>query len=392
MKMNMKKICIIGGCGHVGIPLGLAFASKGKDVALVDVNPRAVEAINAGKLPFKEEGAEALLKAHIGRNLRATADAAVVKMQDVVVFVTGTPVDEHLNPKIHDVVKVLDAYLPLLSKRQLIVLRSTIFPGVTRIVEEMLRAKLGVANLAFCPERIVQGKGIEEIFNLPQLVSGVNKKSENAAAVLFASIAPKIIRIKPEEAELAKLMTNAWRYLEFAIANQFYMMVEKQGLDFYRILEAMKEDYPRAKHFARAGLAAGPCLFKDTMQLSAFHSNEFFLGHSAMLVNEGLPNFLVSQLEATMGSLKGKKIGIMGLAFKADNDDIRESLSFKVKKLLEMKMAEVLVTDEYVPGTMPLKRFLKDADGVILGVPHSAYRKLKIKKPFVDCWGCWRRK
>jgi UDP-N-acetyl-D-mannosaminuronic acid dehydrogenase len=374
----------------VGIPLGLAFASKGKDVVLVDVNPSAVEAINAGKLPFKEEGAEALLKAHIGKNLRATADAALVKEQDVVVFVTGTPVDEHLNPKIHDVVKVLDAYLPLLSKRQLIVLRSTIFPGVTRIVEEKLKSKLGAANLAFCPERIVQGKGIEEIFNLPQLVSGVNKKAENAAAALFASIAPKIIRIKPEEAELAKLMTNAWRYLEFAIANQFYMMVEKQGLDFYRILEAMKEDYPRAKHFARAGLAAGPCLFKDTMQLSAFHSNEFFLGHSAMLVNEGLPNFLVSQLEAKMGPLKGKKIGIMGLAFKADNDDIRESLSFKVKKLLEMKMAEVLVTDEYVPGTMPLKRFLKDADGVILGVPHSAYRKLKIKKPFVDCWGCWR--
>ena len=385
-----QKICIIGGCGHVGIPLGLAFASKGKDVMLVDVNPRAVEAINAGKLPFKEEGADALLKAHIGKNLRATADAALVKEQDVVVFVTGTPVDEHLNPKIHDVVKVLDAYLPLLGKRQLIVLRSTIFPGVTRIVEEKLKAKLGVANLAFCPERIVQGKGIEEIFNLPQLVSGVNKKAENAASALFASIAPKIIRIKPEEAELAKLMTNAWRYLEFAIANQFYMMVEKQGLDFYRILEAMKDDYPRAKHFARAGLAAGPCLFKDTMQLSAFHSNEFFLGHSAMLVNEGLPNFLGSQLEAKMGPLKGKKIGIMGLAFKADNDDIRESLSFKVKKLLEMKMAEVLVTDEYVPGTMPLKRFLKDADGVILGVPHSAYRKLKIKKPFVDCWGCWR--
>ena len=386
----MNNVCIIGGCGHVGIPLGLAFASKGKNVTLVDVNPKAVEAISAGRLPFKEEGAEVLLKSHVGKNLHATSDVSVVKKQDVVVFVTGTPVDEHLNPKIHDVVKVLDAYLPLLNKRQLVILRSTIFPGVTRIVEEKLRARLGAANLAFCPERIVQGKGIEEIFNLPQLVSGVNKKAENAAAALFASIAPKIIRIKPEEAELAKLMTNAWRYLEFAIANQFYMMVEKQGLDFYRILEAMKDDYPRAKHFARAGLAAGPCLFKDTMQLSAFHSNEFFLGHSAMLVNEGLPNFLVSQLEEKMGSLKGKKVGIMGLAFKADNDDIRESLSFKVKKLLEMKMAEVLVTDEFVPGTMPLKKFLKEADGVILGVPHSAYRKLKVKKPFVDCWGCWR--
>ena len=388
----MRKVCMIGGCGHVGIPLGLAFASKNLDVTLVDVNPQAVENINRAHLPFKEDGAEELLAAHVGKNLRATSDAEVVRKQDVVVFVTGTPVDEHLNPKIHDVMKVLNAYLPLLNRRQLIVLRSTIFPGVTRIVEEALKARLGAANLAFCPERIVQGKGIEEIFNLPQLVSGVNKKAENAAAALFAAIAPKIIRIKPEEAELAKLMTNAWRYLEFAIANQFYMMVEKQGLDFYRILDAMKEDYPRAKHFARAGLAAGPCLFKDTMQLSAFHNNEFFLGHSAMLVNEGLPNFLVSQLEAKMGgSLMGKKIGVMGLAFKADNDDIRESLSFKVKKLLEMKMAEVLVTDEFVPGTMPLKKFVKEAEGVILGVPHSAYKGLKLKQPYVDCWGCWAR-
>ena len=390
--MKKEKVCIIGGCGHVGIPIGLAFASKNFDVTLVDVNPQAVENINRAHLPFKEDGAEELLVAHVGKNLRATSDAEVVRKQDVVVFVTGTPVDEHLNPKIHDVMKVLNAYLPLLNRRQLIVLRSTIFPGVTRIVEETLKARLGAANLAFCPERIVQGKGIEEIFNLPQLVSGVNKKAENAAAALFAAIAPKIIRIKPEEAELAKLMTNAWRYLEFAIANQFYMMVEKQGLDFYRILDAMKEDYPRAKHFARAGLAAGPCLFKDTMQLSAFHNNEFFLGHSAMLVNEGLPNFLVSQLEAKMGgSLMGKKIGVMGLAFKADNDDIRESLSFKVKKLLEMKMAEVLVTDEFVPGTMPLKKFVKEAEGVILGVPHSAYKGLKLKQPFVDCWGCWAR-
>ena len=388
----MRKICIIGGCGHVGIPLGLAFAKKGFGVTLVDVNPKAVEAINAGRLPFKEEGADALLRAHAGKNLRATADVEAVRRQDVVVFVTGTPVDEHLNPKIHDVLKVLSAYLPLLNKRQLIVLRSTIFPGVTRIVEETLKARLGAAKLAFCPERIVQGKGIEEIFNLPQLVSGVDKASENAAARLFGAIAPKVIRLSCEEAELAKLMTNAWRYLEFAIANQFYMMVEKQGLDFYRILEAMKEDYPRAKHFARAGLAAGPCLFKDTMQLSAFHNNEFFLGHSAMLVNEGLPNFLVSQLEEKMGgSLKGKKIGVMGLAFKADNDDIRESLSFKVKKLLEMKMAQVLVTDEFVPGTMPLRKFVKEADGIILGVPHSAYKRLKLKQPFVDCWGCWAR-
>ena len=388
---GMKRICIIGGCGHVGIPLGLAFAKKGLDVTLVDVNPKAVEAITAGRLPFREEGAADLLRAHVGRNLRATSAVETVKRQDVVVFVTGTPVDEHLNPKVHDVLKVISLYMPFLNRRQLIVLRSTIFPGVTRIVEALLRRKLGVARLAFCPERIVQGKGIEEIFTLPQLVSGVDRMSENAAAKLFSVIAPKVIRLTCEEAELAKLMTNAWRYLEFAIANQFYMMVEKQGLDFYRILEAMKEDYPRARHFARAGLAAGPCLFKDTMQLSAFHNNEFFLGHSAMLVNEGLPNFLVSQLETKMGCLKGRKIGVLGLAFKPDNDDTRESLSFKIVKCLETKMANVLVADEFVPGRMPLRQFMKECDGIILGVPHAAYRTLKPKVPYVDCWGVWPR-
>ncbi|MBP5228044.1 MAG: nucleotide sugar dehydrogenase [Kiritimatiellae bacterium] len=387
----MKRICIIGGCGHVGIPLGLAFASKGFEVTLVDLNPEAVASINGGKLPFKEEGADALLRAHVGRNLHATADAGAVAGQDVVVFVTGTPVDEHLNPKIHDVLKVVSAYLPVLNPEQLIVLRSTIFPGVTRIVEHLLREKLGGARLAFCPERIVQGKGIEEIFSLPQLVSGIDAQSEEMAATLFAAIAPRIIRLSCEEAELAKLMTNAWRYLEFAIANQFYMMVEKQGLDFYRILNAMKADYPRAEHFAGAGLAAGPCLFKDTMQLSAFHNNEFFLGHSAMLVNEGLPNFLVSQLEKKMGSLRGKRIGVLGLAFKADNDDTRESLSFKVIKCLETKMAVVLRSDAHVPGTMPLDTFMTACEGIILGVPHSEYRSLKPTVPYVDCWNVWPR-
>jgi UDP-N-acetyl-D-mannosaminuronic acid dehydrogenase len=392
MKAATKmKICVIGGCGHVGIPLGLAFASRGFDVTLIDRNETAVSEISNGHLPFKEEGADEMLKRHIGKNLFATTDASVTARQDVVVFVTGTPVDEHLNPRVHDVLKVITAYLPYLNKAQLIILRSTIFPGVTQIVDNLLTRSMGSCKLAFCPERIVQGKGIEEIFTLPQIISATSVEAEREASELFSAIAKKIIPLSTTEAELAKLMTNAWRYLEFAIANQFYMIVEKQGFDFYKILNAMKDDYPRARHFARAGLAAGPCLFKDTMQLSAFHSNEFFLGHSAMLVNEGLPNFLVQQLEERMGSLKGRRIGILGLAFKADNDDVRESLSFKVKKLLELKMANVLLSDLYVAGTLPLQQFLQEAEGIVLGVPHKEYLTLVPSCPYADCWGVWPR-
>src|SRR5271157_1159023 len=156
----MKKICIIGGCGHVGIPLGLALASKNFDVTLIDVNKNAADKINSKKLPFKEEGAEELLQKYIGKNLTATTNVNKVKEQNVVIFVTGTPVDEHHNPKINDVLKIIKLYLPLMNKKQLIMLRSTIFPGTTEIIKEMLKEEFGAPKLAFCPERIVQGKGI----------------------------------------------------------------------------------------------------------------------------------------------------------------------------------------------------------------------------------------
>lgn len=387
----MKKICIVGGCGHVGLPLGLVLADRGFDVTLLDINANAVGLINKGIIPFQEEGAEELLKKEINKNLFVTDDADVVRIQDVVIFITGTPVDEHHNPKIHEVLNVVEKYLPLMNKEQLIVLRSTIYPGTTEIIEQKLQKHFNTRpKLAFCPERILQGKGIEEIKNLPQIVSAVSDEAAKEASEIFSEVAPKIIRLEPIEAELSKLMLNTWRYLEFAIANQFYMMVEDKGLDFYKIFEAMKEDYPRAKNFCKPGLAAGPCLFKDTMQLSAFYRNQFFLGQSAMLVNEGLPNFLVSQLEKKLGSLKNKKVALLGMTFKANNDDIRESLSFKIKKELEFKLADVLPSDPYLKDTYKLEDALSKCDAVILGVPHNEYLNLKIDKPYVDCWNVWK--
>lgn len=389
----MKNIVIVGGCGHVGIPLGLALSTRNFNVTLLDVNEHAVSEINSLRVPFMEKGADEILRAHIGKNLSATCDKSVISGCDVIVFVTGTPVDEHLNPRVSDVLKAIKQYLPLMNKDQLIILRSTLFPGTIPAIDKMLTEALGSVKLAFCPERILQGKGIEEIFTLPQLVSATSQEAEDEAAELFGKLTPKVIRLTPEEAELAKLMTNTWRYLEFAIADQFYMMVTERGLDFHKIFRAMKEDYPRAKNFASPGLAAGPCLFKDTMQMAAFHNNNFFLGHAAMLVNEGMPNFLVGKLKSMLGgSLRDKKVAILGMTFKADNDDIRESLSFKIKKLLELEMAEVMPSDPFLKDTYPMEQALAEADAVILGVPHSQYRAIVPSQPFIDCWGVWERK
>jgi len=388
---NIKSISIIGGCGHVGIPLGLALAKAGFIVTLIDINKGAVNTVNNGRLPFLEEGAEEILREHVGKNLFATDDIQKASEQDVVIFVTGTPVDEHHNPEIKEVLKVIQTYLPLMNKEQLVILRSTIFPGTTELIRQLFVEHYGEAHIAFCPERILQGKGIEEIYKLPQVIAAEDDDTFKAASYIFSKISPKIIRLKSREAELVKLITNTWRYLEFAAANAFYMMAENDGLDFYKIYDAITDDYPRAANFPKAGLAAGPCLFKDTMQLSAFYQNNFFLGQSAMLVNEGLPNFLVNQLERKMGALAGKKIALLGMTFKANNDDTRESLSFKIKKQLEFKMANVLVHDPYLPGLSSLEEILEKVDGIILGTPHKEYKDIKPTVPYVDCWDFWPR-
>ena len=390
--MKHKKIAIIGGCGHVGIPLGLAFASKDFDVTLFDKNLTNIEMINRGELPFVEMGADVILQKHIGKNLRASQDRNFIRNAEIVFFVIGTPVDEHLNPKVRDVVAGIAEYESCLSNGQLLIMRSTLFPGTLRIIQEHLNRNGLHPGLAFCPERILQGKGIEEIFQLPQIVSGVDEDSVLAAEELFLNLTAQVIRTTPEEAELAKLMTNSLRYMNFAIANQFYMMANDSGVDFDRVYEAMTAGYPRAKFFAKPGLAAGPCLFKDTMQLAAFYHNNFFLGHAAMLINEGLPDHLVKNMKQKMnGSLCGKKIAILGMTFKANNDDTRESLSFKLKKLLEIEMADVIESDPYLSDSVSLDDALKAAEGIILGVPHDEYRGLKIDVPFIDCWGLWNK-
>ena len=359
-------------------------------VTLIDINETAVQSLRKGRVPFKEDGAEAILAECLDKNLFITSDKNVVAQADVICFVTGTPIDEHLNPRIKEVVDTVREYATYFTKKQLIVLRSTLYPGTTKLIENIILNESKAFKLAFCPERIQQGKGISEIFSLPQLVSGTTKKAEKEASELFSIIADKTILLSTEEAELAKLLTNSWRYLEFAVANQFYMMVTELGFDFQKIFTAMTEDYPRAQHFASPGLAAGPCLFKDTMQLAAFHKNHFFLGHSAMLINEGMPAFLVEEMKNKLdSSLKGKKVAILGMTFKANNDDIRESLSFKIKKLLEFQMAEVIMSDPYLPDSYELEEALELADGIILGVPHKEYFNLNINKAYVDCWGIW---
>jgi UDP-N-acetyl-D-mannosaminuronic acid dehydrogenase len=376
------------------LPLGLLLAETGKQVALVDINAAVVAQVNEGRMPFVERGGEELLRKVLARKtLRATLDASVVASADVVVLVTGTPVDEHLNPNIGTLDRVIDAYAAHVKPGQLLILRSTVYPGTTQRVAAGLAARGLDVDVAFCPERIAQGYALEESSKLPQIVSGVTPRAAERAASFFGGFVAKTLPLEPMEAELAKLFTNTWRYLSFAASNQFYTLANDFGLDFHRIYDAMVVDYPRMAGFARPGFAAGPCLFKDTMQLAAFSNNSFFLGHAAMLVNEGLPNYLVTRLKQRY-PLKEKTVGILGMAFKADNDDPRESLSYKLRRVLSLEAKAVLCSDPLIqdPTFVGTEDLLARSDIVMLGSPHSVYRHVDTgDKPVVDVWNFWGR-
>jgi len=384
-------VVVIGGGGHVGLPLAIAFADRGASVVIYDTSETSVDLINGGTMPFAEPGAEPMLaRALASGSIHATTDAASVATARNVVVVIGTPVDEHLNPDPNAIPKALDACSQYFRDGQLLVLRSTVYPGVTALVERMIAQLELDIPVAFCPERIAEHRAMTELFSLPQIVSARTDAGRARAAELFGLLTDAIVDLEPEEAELAKLFTNTWRYIKFAAANQFYMMANDRGLDFERIRTGLTKDYPRASDMPGAGFAAGPCLLKDTMQLAAFSDNSFSLGHSAMLVNEGLPLYIVSQLEKKY-DLANLTVGILGMSFKAGSDDIRSSLSYKLRRVLKFRARAVLGTDPYVDDSvddtlLPLPLVLEKADILVIATPHPEYRDLGTEKPVADVW------
>jgi UDP-N-acetyl-D-mannosaminuronic acid dehydrogenase len=382
-------VVVIGGCGHVGLPLAIALADSGASTLIYDVNDAAVKLVNDGALPFDEPGASDKLKAAVTSGaLRASTDPSVVSDAENVIVVIGTPVDEHLNPDPQAIPRSLEGPAGHFRDGQLIILRSTVFPGVTGLVERVLEERGLDVDVSFCPERIAEGRAMTELYSLPQIVSGRDQTTRDRAAALFRRLTDTIVELEPEEAELAKLFTNTWRYIKFAAVNQFYMIANSRGLDFERIRQGLAQDYPRAADMPGAGFAAGPCLFKDTMQLAAFNDNNFALGHAAMLVNEGLPLYVVSQLDDKY-DLQNCTVGILGAAFKACSDDIRSSLAYKLKRILAFKARRVLMTDPYVttdPHLVPLDQVLAEADVLIVATPHPEYAGLVTDKPVADVW------
>jgi len=384
----VNKVAVVGGAGHIGLPLSLVIAESGLETIVIDINEEKINSIRNGKFPFLERGGQELLDKSKDLPISYTTEYSVLKECDVIILTIGTPIDEYHNPNLSPVYKTIDQLKPYLKDGQVLVLRSTLFPGTSEKIFARLQKEGMKISVSFCPERIAQGYALEEIKRFPQIVSGSDSHGIDTAKALFLRFASEVIELELAEAEVAKLYTNVWRYITFAVANQFYIIAEEKGFDFFKIRKAIMHNYERASNFPKSGFAAGPCLYKDTIQLEAFSRKNFNLGTAAMHINEILPNFLVDQVKLKH-DLSFIKVGILGMSFKPNNDDFRESLAYKLRKILTYENAIVMCTDPYIddPSFFKLNDVLTQCDLIFIGCPHDEYKNLDLSEiEIVDCW------
>jgi UDP-N-acetyl-D-mannosaminuronic acid dehydrogenase len=373
-----RDAVVVGGCGHIGLPLAVALATSGASVACYDISKPAVIAVSAGHMPFHEPDADlALREALTAGRLTVTADPVFIRRAEHVIIAINGPAS--------DIVASCGRFL---TSGQILIVCSTLQPGDTARLEKLI-AELGAdIDVAYCPQRIAEGQAMAELSRLPQIVASRTEVGMTRATRLMRRVASATIPMPPEEAELAKLFANAWRYISFAAANELYAIANDRGLDYERIRTAVAQDYPRAAGLPPAGLTAGPCLRKDTTALIRA-SGMFGIGQAALAANDGLADYVVGRLVRSH-DLARLRVGILGMAFKGGCDDTRASMGYRLVQLLRGRASEVLCTDPLVrsdPQLRPLAEVVDLADLLIVAAPHPEYQDLRTPKPVADIWG-----
>jgi UDP-N-acetyl-D-mannosaminuronic acid dehydrogenase len=391
------------GLGRVGLPLALCFADRGLSVLGVDSDHDRLAAVSARRMPFAEPGTQEVLD-RVGPSGRfelsdRVADAARAAN---IVITLGTPSFSHIEIDMRQIRSALDDLLPVLRAGQSLILRSTVAPGTTEFVagylakqrEFTIGSELFVAH---APERIAAGRFLEEIVTLPCIIGGIGEESGEHVGRLFEVFGAPIVQTTPAQAELAKIWTNILRYTQFALPNLLMMDCERYGANVFEVIDLINRDYPRGG-IAAPGLTAGACLRKD-FAFSEERSNAPGMLLAVSRVNESVPLFLVEGVKRRIGELSECKAAVLGLAFKRDTDDVRDSLAPKLVRLLERELADVAVHDPHVQTpTQPLVDAVADADVVVIATNHSEFHEPDALRAIseharqgcliVDPWNC----
>ena len=384
--MIYNKICIIGGGGHVGLPLGLMLAKKNYEIFLLEKNKKLINLIKKKKYPYKEiYGQKYLDEICEKKKLNISSKISDIKHYNVLIICIGTPIKKNLKPDIKYFLDIFFKIKKFINKDHHIIIRSSVYPKIIDKIRNVLKTN----NISYCPERIVQGESLIELTKLPQIVAGYNKETIKLSSKIFKKITKKIIFCSMLEAEFIKLFTNAYRYIHFSIANQFYLICKTYNINFFKLRKKMMLNYSRMQSFPSSGITAGPCLLKDTMQLNSFSKEKFLLGKAAMRINDNLPIHIYKNLKKKI-DIKNKIVGILGLSFKAESDDIRDSVSIKFIEYLKKKKIKYLSSDPYYKNNkvQTVNHVIKNSDIIFLLTPHKQYKNIFIpeNKIYINVW------
>ena len=401
---NRKKVAVIGAGGHVGFPFGIIVAQAGHFVYGVDVNRQMCSYLNKGLIPYIEYGAETIFDDLLANNqITFTPDSSVMCDSDVIAIMIGTPVDGEGNPRLDDILDFVDGeLLPCLKMGQLIILRSTVSPGTTEIIRKKIEKATDWVegkdfHLVFCPERVAQSYAVEESKKFPQLIGAFSESSYEKASEFFSSfVNNKCFHLTPREAEIGKLITNMYRYVTFALANEFYMIADKQGVDIHKVIKAANYDYDRMNVPLPGPNVGGPCLFKDgKFLLTDIPFSDLI--QTSFHINEGMPDYIFNRIREMKANVE--KILILGLTFKANCDDTRNSLSYKLMKVCKKNGVQYDAIDPYVAeyNHHPDEMNMSEYDAVVLMTPHTEFKNsyktylqnLREDCIMVDIWKSW---
>jgi UDP-N-acetyl-D-mannosaminuronic acid dehydrogenase len=376
--VNYDRFISVIGLGRVGLPLALSFAERGLRVLGVEHDQAVLDSLAAGRMPFEEAGTQALLERVLaGGRFQLASRAADAAQADDIVITIGTPSFSHVESDLSQVRAAVDDLMPLLRPGHALILRSTIAPGTTEFVAGYIEKRRGLSVgeeifVAHAPERIAAGKFLTEISTLPCIIGGVGEASSDRAAALFEVFGAPIVKTSPVQAELAKIWTNILRYATFALPNLLMMDCDRYGANVFEVIALINRDYPRGG-IALPGMTAGSCLRKD-FAFSEERSNAPGMLLAVSRVNEAVPLFLVEGVKRRIGTLANRKVAVLGLTFKRNTDDERDSLSPKLIRLLERELADVAVCDPHAPTpTQPLLDAVQDAEVVIVATNHSEF-------------------
>ena len=419
MSKIFSKISVVG-LGYVGLPLSLQFARSGVSVLGFDTDTHKVESINAGKTYLKHFPSESIAEQVNEGRLHATTDPSHLSDVEAILICVPTPLNDHREPDLSFVIDTASSIAPYLTRGVLVTLESTTYPGTTedelcKALEDGSGMKAGIDfHLAYSPEREDPGREDATVKTIPKVVGGLTPRCCELATSLYSQALDKIHQVSScRAAEATKLLENIFRSVNIALVNELKVVYEAMGIDVHEVIDAAA-----TKPFGYMAFRPGPGLgghcipidpFYLTWKAREFGKNTRFI-ELAGEINTAMPDYVISKVADALNeegkAIKGSKILILGLAYKANVDDCRESPSFVLMEKLEVKGAVVEYNDSFVPTIPPTREHahftgrksveIKDIyDLILVSTNHTEYKSFDFSRyscPLVDARNCIKQK